>query len=187
MRKPAGKVVELSATRPIPQSSPQWTAIPTGIALACEDGPKFPSPIGRRRKLPPGMTRRSSRNWARPAQAAAGTQCAPQEYEQLQAAENTVAPAALEPEPEPKPELEPEPEPEPEPDFTQLESSGEEEDPERDVAAALIVAASEGNAAEVARLLKAADINTALQPSEEVEESWRGTTALIAAAVREQS
>jgi hypothetical protein len=95
---------------------------------------------------------------------------------------NNVPPGARAPAPAPAPE----PEPEPEPDLTQLESSGEDEDPERVIAAALIGAASEGNAAEVARLLEVADINTALQPSEEVEESWRGATALIAAAVREQ-
>lgn len=95
--------------------------------------------------------------------------------------------------PEPEPEREPEREPEPppvqmiEPDPTQLEtiySSSEDENPEIIFASALIGAASEGNAAEVARLLEVADINTALQRSEQIEESWHGATALIAAAVR---
>ena len=54
-------------------------------------------------------------------------------------------------------------------------------------ASALISAASEGDTAEVARLLEVADINTALQPAEDIDDSWHGATALIAAAVRSLS
>jgi len=36
----------------------------------------------------------------------------------------------------------------------------------------------------VQRLLEVADINTAFQPDEDLEEDWHGATPLIAAAVR---
>ena len=183
------KVVELTATRPTQPSSFHSSFRCDGESLAeiLDDAAVRGDVAGRRRKLPPGMARRSSRHWARPE-----PERAPQERTEPDVS-GSLAPCDIAPVQQQR-EREPEPKPEIAVDLTQLLSDGkndndenDEEDPEMIFASALISAASEGDSAEVTRLLEVADINTALEPTEDIDESWHGATALIAAAVRSLS
>jgi hypothetical protein len=181
------KVVELSATRPTQSCSIESAFRCDGESLAelLDDAEVRGGVGGRRRKPPPGMARRSSRHWARPE-----PERTVLELQEPEASTVPTSPPRGVASVEQPWEREREPEPTPEPpsievDVEQLLSAEDEaEDPEMFVASALISAASEGNAAEVTRLLEAANVNTALQAREEIEDSWHGATALIAAAVR---
>ena len=187
------RTVELSATKAKPTDD-----APQPARFSSEKNATSSPSTLRAGKRIPGMARRSSRNWTQPVR----TRLEPEpEPEPPRREPPRRDPPRREPERQsdvaPSPERRPEPEapgsPAEPPNMAELmaaskelESDEDDEDPGKVFASALIGAASEGDMAEVERLLGVADINTAFQPSEDLEEDWHGATALIAAAVRHQ-
>ena len=174
-RRPASerRVVELGSTLKLqPTASPHPVHDElfggTGTIAGAQ---AEPSPgAGRRRKKPPGMARRSTRHWARPAR-----------QPETEADEQERPPQPQrQPEPEPEPELEPEPE---------QEEELEEPEPRLAGIEGLVTAAAAGDGREVERLITSGvDMNgIADQFADPTKASHGETTALIAAAAHGQT